>query len=159
MHDCDMAREIAIFFGTEYLGQQVAKLTELHMVSVGDQRAYSEAQAKLKRGIREAKQKYKQRIEDQLNSNNPRSMWNGIKVLTDYKTTRQPLSDDANLPDVLNQFFACFDTQRGETAPLIITPAGESTLVLQHHQVRTTLRKVNVRKAAGPDGVPARVLK
>ncbi|KAJ8380033.1 hypothetical protein SKAU_G00008110 [Synaphobranchus kaupii] len=83
-------------------------------------------------------------------------MWNGIKALTDYRTINLLPSDDAKLPDVLNQFFARFDTQGGGPAPLINPPAGESTLVLQHHQVRTTLKKVNASKAAGPDGVPGR---
>lgn len=47
------------------------------------------------------------------------------------------LCDEAKLPDVLNQFFACFNTQRGRSAPLINLPAGDLTLVSQHHQMRT----------------------
>ncbi|XP_018587776.2 uncharacterized protein LOC108922240 [Scleropages formosus] len=42
----------------------------------------------------------------------------------------------------------------GGSIPLINPPTGESTLVLQHHQMRTTLKKVNAGKTAGPDGVP-----
>ncbi|KAI4889068.1 hypothetical protein NFI96_002040 [Prochilodus magdalenae] len=67
-------------------------------------------------------------------------------------------SEDTSLPDVLNQFFARFDNQnRGahHTAP----PVGEQTLVLKHHQVKSTLQRVNVNKAAGPDGVCGRTLK
>ncbi|KAI4815122.1 hypothetical protein KUCAC02_005285 [Chaenocephalus aceratus] len=62
-------------------------------------------------------------------------MWNGIRALTDYKSTNLLPSNDAELPDVLNQFFARFDTPGVESAPLIHPPAEETTLVLQHHQV------------------------
>ncbi|KAI4875609.1 hypothetical protein NFI96_000891 [Prochilodus magdalenae] len=83
-----------------------------------------------KKGIKEAKHSYKQRIEEHFENNNPRSMWNGIKALTDYKTNTPQASDDTSLPDVLNQFFARFDNQnRGthHTAP----PVGDQTLVLK----------------------------
>ncbi|KAK1901239.1 40S ribosomal protein S1 [Dissostichus eleginoides] len=64
-------------------------------------------------------------------------MWNGIKALTDYKSTNLLPSNDAELPDVLNQFFARFDTPGGESAPLIHPPAEETMLVLQRHQLIT----------------------
>ncbi|KAI4881601.1 hypothetical protein NFI96_007439 [Prochilodus magdalenae] len=86
----------------------------------GDRLAYSAARRNLKKGIKEAKHSYKQRIEEHFENNNPRSMWNGIKALTDYKTNTPQASDDTSLPDVLNQFFARFDNQnRGahHTAP------------------------------------------
>ncbi|KAI4884175.1 hypothetical protein NFI96_007457 [Prochilodus magdalenae] len=124
----------------------------------GDRLAYSAARRNLKKGIKEAKHSYKQRIEEHFENNNPRSMWNGIKALTDYKTNTPQASDDTSLPDVLNQFFARFDNQnRGthHTAP----PVGDQTLVLKHHQVKSTLQRVNVNKAAGPDGVCGRTLK
>lgn len=46
-------------------------------------------------------------------------MWNSIKELTDYKTKNQLPNDDAILPDVPNQFFARYETQREEVAPFI----------------------------------------
>lgn len=125
----------------------------------GDQQAYTGARGNLHRGIMEAKREHKQRIEDHFNSNNSRSMWNGIKALTGYKNTNLLPEDDATLPDALNQFFARFDTQREEAGPLFTAADGEPVLVLEQHQVRTVLKGVNVGKAAGPDGVPGRVLK
>lgn len=100
---------------------------------LADNQAYSEAWGKLKSGIRNAKHKYKKHIEDNFTNNNSCSMWNGIKALTGYKTTKLPSSDDTKLPDVLNQLCARFATQsRGTTLP-IISPPEETTLVLQHH--------------------------
>ncbi|KAI4883243.1 hypothetical protein NFI96_004646 [Prochilodus magdalenae] len=89
----------------------------------GDRLAYSAARRNLKKGIKEAKHSYKQHIEEHFENNNPRSMWNGIKALTDYKTNTPQASDDTSLPDVLNQFFARFDNQnRGahHTAPPVV---------------------------------------
>lgn len=43
-----------------------------------------------------------------------------------------------------------------QTAPL---PIGEPVPVFECHQVRSTLRRINVNKAAGPDMVPGHMLK
>lgn len=40
-------------------------------------------------------------------------MWEGIKVLTDYKVNNPVPSEDAALPDVLNHFFALTARSRG----------------------------------------------
>lgn len=47
----------------------------------GDMLAYSRACRDLRKGIREEKQRYKQRIEGH---NNPRSMWRGFQTMMDY---------------------------------------------------------------------------
>lgn len=97
----------------------------------GDKQAYAVVRGNLRRGIRDAKKKYKQQIEEHFSTNNSRSIWNGIKALTDYKTTNLLPDDDATLPDALNQFFARFDTQREEAAPLLTPADNESMLVLE----------------------------
>lgn len=107
----------------------------------------------------DAKLKYKQHIEEWSNDNNPRSVCDGIKALTDYRGNTLLPSEDFYLPDVLNQFFACFDIQREVTSPLVSPPARESNLDLQHHQVRAMFKEVNRNKAAGLDCVPGLVLK
>lgn len=43
--------------------------------------------------------------------NNPHSIWNSIKTMTEYKNSTTQISDDAAVPDNLNQSFACFDYQ------------------------------------------------
>ncbi len=57
---------------------------------LGDQQAYSAAWRELKRGIREAKRRHKQRMEEKFNNNNPCNLSKGIK-LTDYKTKNHHL--------------------------------------------------------------------
>ena len=127
----------------------------------GDQQVYKEARQSLVKGIKEAKRKYKQRIEEHFNTKNSRNMWQGIKTLTGYKDScTQTNSPDITLPDTLNHFFARFDQENRDTITHpAITERDDAPIQLEQHQVRATLRRVNARKAAGPDGVAGRVLK
>ncbi|KAI3365927.1 hypothetical protein L3Q82_009699 [Scortum barcoo] len=79
----------------------------------------------LKKGIKLAKSRYKRRIEENFENNNPHSMWRGIKTITDYKRSDQLVSQDSTLPDTLNTFYARFDTpvQQRECSP---SPAGRT---------------------------------
>lgn len=83
----------------------------------------------------DAKHKYKQHIKEWSNDNNPRSMWDGIKALKDYRGNTLLPTEDFNPSHILNQFFAHLYMQREVTVPLSSPPAGESNLVLQRHQV------------------------
>uniref|UniRef100_A0A665UD53 Reverse transcriptase domain-containing protein n=1 Tax=Echeneis naucrates TaxID=173247 RepID=A0A665UD53_ECHNA len=126
----------------------------------GDPQSYKDARKNLRRGIIKAKRSYQQRIEAHFYSNNSRGMWQGIKTLTGYNNnTTATISSDSTLPDTLNQFFARFDRHSENSDTLPVPPTNKDLLQLQPHQVRATLRRVNVRKAPGPDGVPGRVLK
>ncbi len=126
----------------------------------GDREAYSLSRSNLKRGIQSAKYNYKLHIEDRFKNNDPRRMWTGIHALTDYKPANNtPPNSNATLPDELNNFYARFD--RGNTDPPIkalLTP-DNLPLTLSTSDVCATLRKVNSHKAAGPDGIPGRVLR
>ena len=44
----------------------------------GERALYSAARADLRRGIKEAKETYKGKIEEHFTENNPRKMWQGI---------------------------------------------------------------------------------
>ncbi|KAK3512114.1 hypothetical protein QTP70_031148, partial [Hemibagrus guttatus] len=52
----------------------------------GNQAHYSTARANLKRGIREAKLNYRRRIENHLDSNNSRQVWQGVQHLINFRT-------------------------------------------------------------------------
>lgn len=79
------------------------------------------------------------------------------KALTDCRTSRM-LPDEGNAaPDVLNLFFARFDTNRGEAVPVTEPANQETTPVLQQHQVRAALKEINIPKVAGPDQITGRV--
>jgi len=126
----------------------------------GDKAQYSAARADLKRGIKAAKENYRRKIEDHLQQNNPRQVWQGLQHLTNYKS-RPPVAvgGNAELAEELNRFFARFETTTPH--PVTLPPPSTTlhTLTLQEHQVRCVLMAVNPNKAAGPDGVLGKVLK
>lgn len=65
----------------------------------GDRALYTTARADLRRGIRTAKLAYKDKIEDLVSNINPRSVWQGLQHLTNYKGSpghRPPSSEVSN---------------------------------------------------------------
>ncbi|XP_034041546.1 uncharacterized protein LOC117523963 [Thalassophryne amazonica] len=121
---------------------------------------YSRACKELKKGIQLAKHRYKQRIKDHFKDNNTRNMWKGIQTITDYKLGDQQVSHDPTLLDTLNNFFAHFDSPSSRGAVHLPQPEVQhQPLTLQLHQVTSTLRRININKAAGPDKVSGRTLK
>uniref|UniRef100_A0A3B4TE14 Reverse transcriptase domain-containing protein n=1 Tax=Seriola dumerili TaxID=41447 RepID=A0A3B4TE14_SERDU len=127
----------------------------------GDALAYRSSRADLKRGIKEAKHSYKLRIEEHFKDNSdPRRMWQGIQAITDYKSTNtSPTSSDASFPDELNSFYARFERDNQEPAIKAVLTTEHHPLILSPTDVYAALSKVNARKAAGPDGIPGRVLR
>ena len=77
-----------------------------------------------------------------------------------YSSTALVVSDDPKLPDSLNEFYCRFDKDRDDA---IIQPTGIKTRatpsVLQEDEVRRLLKKLNGRKAAGPDLVSSTTIK
>lgn len=72
--------------------------------------------------------------------------------MTDYSI--QLASRDPTLPDTLNSYFACIDTSSSrEVTHLPRLEEQQQPLVLQQHQVMSTLRRIDTRKATGPDKV------
>ncbi|KAK3509531.1 hypothetical protein QTP70_000540 [Hemibagrus guttatus] len=86
-------------------------------------------------------------------------MWQGIQVITNYKTTPSACDSDASLPDALNDFYARFETKNNIAARKTIPPPNDQVLCLSTADVRRTLCRVNPRKSAGPDNIPGRVLR
>ncbi len=75
----------------------------------------------LRRSIKAAKRQYKNKVEEQFNNNNPRSMWQGINNITGFKGNKPAtVNIAASLPDELNTFYARFEadnTAHTENAP------------------------------------------
>ena len=116
----------------------------------------------LRKSIKAAKRQYKNKVEEQFNTSDARGMWQGINKITDFKGNKPAtVNIAASLPDELNNFYARFEahnTAHTESAP---AAAAEevSALSVSVADVTRSFRRVNIRKAAGPDGIPGRVLR
>ncbi len=116
----------------------------------------------LRRTIKAAKRTYKNKVEEHFNNNNPRSMWQGINNITGFKGNKPAtVNIAASLPDELNTFYARFEADNTAHTESAAAAAAEevSPLTLSVADVTRSFKRVNIRKAVGPDGIPGRVLK
>jgi hypothetical protein len=78
-----------------------------------------------------------------------RGMWHGLQSITDYKKKSSPVANqDVLLPDKLKNFFARFEDN---TVPLTWPATKTCGLSFTAADVSKTFKRVNPRKAAGPD--------
>ncbi|KAI3371020.1 hypothetical protein L3Q82_023668 [Scortum barcoo] len=94
----------------------------------GDRLALRAARRQLTAGVKRAKAAYAQRIQGHFTSNDPRSMWRGIKCITDYNTRDAQCPRDPSLPDALNNFYARFDDPNTSPSTRFTPPPGEEPL-------------------------------
>ncbi|KAI4883718.1 hypothetical protein NFI96_007205 [Prochilodus magdalenae] len=128
----------------------------------GNAEDYKRARYDLRRSIRQAKRQYRVKLEGCYTSADSRRMWQGLRHITDYQQrSREVTTSHTTLPDELNEFYARFealnpDTQRGVMAE---GSTQNSSLAVTSVEVCKTLKKINPRKAAGPDNIPGHALK
>uniref|UniRef100_A0A669EHA4 Reverse transcriptase domain-containing protein n=1 Tax=Oreochromis niloticus TaxID=8128 RepID=A0A669EHA4_ORENI len=133
----------------------------------GDRALYRAARADLKRGIKKAKSDHKRNIESHLSSNNTREVWQGMQDIINHRgSTAKTENSSVQLAEEINSFFARFETpQQQHSSASALLPSSSSPgscaapLTVTEHDVRRVLLAVNPRKAAGPDGVPGKVLR
>ncbi len=116
----------------------------------------------LRKSIKAAKRQYKNKVEEQFNTNNARSMWQGINNITDYKRNKPTtMNIAASLPDELNLFYARFEAHNPahtESAPAAVAEEA-SAFSISVADVTRSFKRVNIHKAVGPDGIPGHVLR
>ncbi|KAI3376373.1 hypothetical protein L3Q82_016855 [Scortum barcoo] len=78
----------------------------------GDLEEYRKSRYALRRAISSAKRQYRDKVESHYKGSNTRSMWAGLKTLTDYKKKISSSAEvmSASLPDELNTFYARFES-------------------------------------------------
>ena len=120
---------------------------------------FRQTKAKLKKAIKEAKNKYKDKIEDLFSSGQSKQMWANMNTITQYKGTPKTTEcDDPTLPDRLNVFYARFDKDN-KTSPVPLPSNDSPPFVVDEHDVRRSFSKLKVNKAAGPDKLTTKLLK
>ncbi|KAI3375381.1 hypothetical protein L3Q82_021870, partial [Scortum barcoo] len=126
----------------------------------GDAQAYCTSRADLKRGIKKAKQAYKLKVEEYFVYSDPRRMWQGIQAITDYKPSNSTQTVmNVSFLNELNDFYARFDKDNKDMTIKPKPSDYHQTLTLSPTDVQNALSQINARKAAGPDGIPGRVLR
>ncbi len=98
--------------------------------------------------------------------NDPRRMWQGLRTISAFgNKSSAEVRADPLLADKLNTFYGCFECNGGSAA-LPSSASGSSRQRSENHvitvtedEVRRALKRVNVRKAAGPDGITGHVLR
>ena len=113
-----------------------------------------------RRTIKQAKRQYRTKIESYYTSSDARRMWQGLQTITDYKGKHsRELLSATSLPDELNAFYARFEASNTEACMRAPAVPDDCVITLSVADVSKTFKQVNIHKAAGPDGLPGRVLR
>ncbi|CAM4610534.1 unnamed protein product [Leuciscus chuanchicus] len=136
-----------------------------------DRILYNQARNTLTKEIEVAKKSYAKKLENQFSSNDPLSVWKGLKDITNYKTPSPSIDSNKHLSNELNVFYCRFETPdqtphtrpdhlstQPSTPPAIPLPSPPA-LQISEDNVRQIFRKQKRRKAPGPDGVSPACLK
>lgn len=105
--------------------------------------SYKVSSCKLRRTVKVAKKRYRDKVEAQLCNRNSR-MWQGLQRITNYRGgTNTPAVADSSLVEYLNSLYARFDNSVSATS--IMASMGNSTredcpLSHSEHDVRRALR-------------------
>jgi hypothetical protein len=87
-------------------------------------------------------------------------MWQGLQTLKEYKEKQsRELPSDMSIPDELNNFYARFEASNTETCMRASAVPDACVITLSAADGSKTFKRVNIHKAAGPDGLPGRVLR
>ncbi|KAK0137859.1 hypothetical protein N1851_025941 [Merluccius polli] len=71
----------------------------------GDKEAMKAAQREVKVCLRDAKESYRRKVEQKLQENNMREVWNGVKTITGYKAKSSSEGGTLERANELNNFF------------------------------------------------------
>ena len=76
-----------------------------------DKDKYNKARYEAENAIKTGKAKYRDKLEENLSTNNSKNIWQGLKAITNYKPSpkNNTTATDTNLPNRLNDFYSRFD--------------------------------------------------
>ncbi len=132
----------------------------------GNMSKYKASCYALRRAVRAAKLRYRERIESHFHLNDSERMWQGLKTIcSSGNKSSAEVRADPLLAEELNTFNGRFECNGGSTTlPISASESSRQSsddhvITVSEDEVRKELRRVNVRKAAGPDGITGRVLR
>ncbi|XP_039896534.1 uncharacterized protein LOC120738979 [Simochromis diagramma] len=137
----------------------------------GDRDQLKLVQKELKAKIAEGKVSYRRKLENKLQENNTREVWNGMRAITGLRQKRGVGMDrDVESANNLNLHFNRFDCPASpvstpSSSHLLLSPPPSPapsdclTLSLSADDIKRELGRLHSSKAAGPDGVSPRALR
>ncbi len=131
----------------------------------GNMSEYKSSCYALRRAVRAAQLRYRERIESHFQLNDSRCMWQGLKTIcSSGNNSSAEVRADPLLAEELNTFYSRFECNGGATLPICAPGSSRQSsdvcaITFSEDDVRRELKRVNVRKAAGPDGNTGRVLR
>ncbi len=133
-------------------------------LSSGNMSEYKSSCYALRRAVRAAKLRYRERIESHFQLNDSRRMWQGLKTIcSSGNNSSAEVRTDPLLAKELNTFYGRFECNGGATLPFSTSgssrQSSDHVFTMSEDEVRRELKRLNVRKAAGPDGITGRVLR
>ncbi len=110
----------------------------------------------LRRAVRAAKLRYRERIESHFQLNDSRRMWQGLKTIcSSGNNSSAEVSADPSLAEELNTFYGRFECNGGATLPISASGSSRQSSDVDHvitvseDEVRRELRRVNVGAPQG----------
>ncbi len=119
----------------------------------------------LRRAVRAAKLRYREIIESHFQLNDSRRMWQGLRTICYFgNKSSAEVRADPLLAEELNTFYGHFECNGSVTLPISASGSSRQSsddhvITVSEDEVWRKLKRVNVRKAAGPDGISGRLLR
>lgn len=112
--------------------------------------------------MQKAKMDFKNKVEEQFCTSNPKQAWEGLNKMMDRDPKKQ-VDTNMDLPflNKLNNFYGRFDSSDSKDKCIAVcTDIPQTTTIqLPEEKVKQCLSKINPHKAPGPDGLCGKVLK
>ncbi len=132
----------------------------------GNMSTYKSLWYALRRTVRSAKLQYRERIESHFKLNDSWRMWQGLRTICSFgNKSSAEVRADFLLADELNSLYGHFECNR-DRATLPICALGNNrqssddhVITVSEDEVWRELKRVNVRKVAGPDVITGCVLR
>ncbi len=132
----------------------------------GNMSEYKASCYALRRAVRAPKLRYRERIESRFQLNDSQRMWQGLKsICSSGNKSSAEVRSDSLLAEELHTFYGHFECNGGSTT-LPTNTSGSSrqssddhVITVSEDKVRRELKRLNVRKAARPNGITGRVLR
>lgn len=110
--------------------------------------------------------RYRERMESRFQQGNTKSMWHGLRTITDYEIMdTEPINVDSAFTNELNQFYFRFGVSQVANAYYSLTTkdsdviSERSVISIAEHDIKAALRRMNTRILVGPESITGRLLR